>query len=35
MVLIRVDSPIQDIVVGTVLVLAVGLDTFIRRRSSR
>jgi len=35
MVLIRVDSPVQDIVVGTVLVLAVGLDTFIRRRSSR
>jgi D-xylose transport system permease protein len=35
MVLLRVDSPIQDIVVGTVLVLAVGLDTFIRRRSSR
>jgi D-xylose transport system permease protein len=35
MVLIRVDSPVQDIVVGTVLVLAVGLDTFIRRRTSR
>jgi D-xylose transport system permease protein len=35
MVLLRVDSPIQDIVVGTVLVGAVGLDTLIRRRSSR
>jgi D-xylose transport system permease protein len=35
MVLLKVDSPIQDIVVGTVLVLAVGLDTVIRRRSTR
>jgi D-xylose transport system permease protein len=35
MVLLRVDSPIQDIVVGVVLVGAVGLDTLIRRRSSR
>jgi D-xylose transport system permease protein len=35
MVLLKVDSPIQDIVVGTVLVLAVGLDTVIRRRSSK
>jgi D-xylose transport system permease protein len=35
MVLLKFDSPIQDIVVGTVLVLAVGLDTLIRRRSSR
>ena len=34
MVLLRVDSPIQDIVVGTVLVAAVGLDAFIRRRSA-
>jgi len=32
MVLLRVDSPIQDIVVGLVLVAAVGLDTIIRRR---
>ena len=32
MVLLRVDSPIQDIVVGLVLVAAVGLDTYIRRR---
>jgi D-xylose transport system permease protein len=35
MILLRVDSPIQDIVVGIVLVGAVGLDTVIRRRSSR
>jgi len=35
MILLRVDSPIQDIVVGVVLVGAVGLDTLIRRRSSR
>jgi len=35
MILLRVDSPIQDIVVGVVLVGAVGLDTVIRRRSSR
>lgn len=35
MVLLRVDSPTQDIVVGIVLVAAVGLDAFVRRRSSR
>jgi len=35
MLLLRVDSPIQDIVVGTVLVAAVGLDTIVRRRSAR
>ncbi|TAL11253.1 MAG: sugar ABC transporter permease [Chloroflexota bacterium] len=35
MVLLRVDSPTQDIVVGIVLVAAVGLDAFARRRSSR
>jgi D-xylose transport system permease protein len=35
MVLLRFDSPIQDIVVGSVLVLAVGLDMNIRRRASR
>lgn len=34
MLLLRVDSPIQDIVVGTVLVAAVGLDTIIRRRAT-
>ncbi|MBI2763040.1 MAG: sugar ABC transporter permease [Chloroflexi bacterium] len=35
MVLLRVDSPTQDIVVGVVLVTAVGLDAFARRRSAR
>ena len=34
MVLIKVDSPVQDIVVGLVLVAAVGLDTVVRRRAS-
>jgi D-xylose transport system permease protein len=34
MVLLRVDSPVQDIVVGLVLVAAVGFDTVIRRRAS-
>src|SRR6267378_2400567 len=33
MVLLLVDSPTQDIVVGIVLVVAVGLDTLFRRRS--
>jgi D-xylose transport system permease protein len=33
MVLIQVDSPTQDVVVGIVLVAAVGLDTVFRRRS--
>jgi D-xylose transport system permease protein len=33
MVLLRVDSPTQDIVVGIVLVAAVGFDTFLRRRA--
>jgi len=32
MVLLHVDSPTQDIVVGVVLVAAVGLDSFLRRR---
>jgi D-xylose transport system permease protein len=32
MVLLLVDSPTQDIVVGIVLVVAVGLDTVVRRR---
>ncbi|MDO8483682.1 MAG: sugar ABC transporter permease [Candidatus Limnocylindrales bacterium] len=35
MVLLRVDSPTQDIVVGIVLVAAVGLDAVLRRRSAR
>jgi D-xylose transport system permease protein len=34
MVLLLVDSPTQDIVVGLVLVVAVGLDTFVRRRAT-
>jgi len=34
MVLLRVDSPVQDIVVGLVLVTAVGFDTYIRRRGT-
>jgi D-xylose transport system permease protein len=33
MVLLRFDSPTQDIVVGTVLVVAVGIDSFLRRRA--
>jgi D-xylose transport system permease protein len=35
MVLMRVDAPIQDIVVGIVLVVAVALDTIYRRRVAR
>ena len=34
MVLLRVDSPMQDIVVGIVLVAAVGFDAFLRRRAT-
>jgi D-xylose transport system permease protein len=34
MVLLRVDSPVQDIVVGLVLVAAVGFDTYFRRRGT-
>jgi D-xylose transport system permease protein len=34
MVLLRVDSPVQDIVVGIVLVTAVGLDAYLRRRTT-
>ena len=34
MVLLKVDSPVQDIVVGIVLVAAVGLDTVLRRRAT-
>jgi D-xylose transport system permease protein len=33
MLLLRVDSPIQDIVAGSVLVAVVALDTIMRRRS--
>jgi D-xylose transport system permease protein len=35
MVLLGLDSPTQDIVVGAVLVTAVGLDALLRRRSTR
>jgi len=35
MVLLRFDSPTQDIVVGIVLVAAVGLDALLRRRATR
>jgi D-xylose transport system permease protein len=35
MLLLRADSPTQDIVVGIVLVAAVGLDTFFRTRNER
>ena len=34
MVLLDIDSPTQDIVVGVVLVAAVGLDSYLRRRTS-
>ena len=32
MVLLKVDSPTQDIYVGIVLVVAVGIDSWLRRR---
>jgi D-xylose transport system permease protein len=35
MVLMGVEAPLQDVVVGIVLVLAVTLDTIVRRRSAR
>jgi D-xylose transport system permease protein len=35
MVLMRIDAPLQDVVVGIVLVLAVTLDTIVRRRAAR
>jgi D-xylose transport system permease protein len=34
MVQMKVDSPTQDIVVGIVLVAAVGFDAWLRRRST-
>jgi D-xylose transport system permease protein len=34
MLLLNVDSPTQDIVVGVVLVAAVGFDAYMRRRSA-
>jgi D-xylose transport system permease protein len=33
-VLLGVDTPVQNIVVGAVLVIAVGLDTLYRRRAA-
>jgi D-xylose transport system permease protein len=35
MVLLGLSSPVQDIVVGCVLVAAVGLDTFVRRGATK
>ena len=35
MVLMGIEAPLQDIVVGIVLVVAVALDTIVRRRSAR
>jgi D-xylose transport system permease protein len=34
MSLLNVDSPMQDVIVGVVLVTAVGLDTLLRRKGS-
>ena len=34
MLLLNVDSPVQDLVVGIVLVGAVGVDSFLRRRAA-
>jgi D-xylose transport system permease protein len=33
MVTINVDSPMQDVAIGCVLIFAVGLDTILRRRA--
>lgn len=35
MVLLRIDAPLQDIVVGVVLVAAVAVDVYYRRRAER
>jgi D-xylose transport system permease protein len=35
MLLLNVDSPTQDVVVGVVLVAVVGLDSYLRRRAAR
>jgi D-xylose transport system permease protein len=35
MVLMRVDAPLQDIVVGIVLVTAVAVDVYYRKRAER
>jgi D-xylose transport system permease protein len=34
MVLVGLDSPLQNIVIGIVLVFAVGIDTVYRRRTA-
>jgi D-xylose transport system permease protein len=34
MVLMGLDSPLQNIVIGVVLVLAVGIDTIYRRQTA-
>jgi D-xylose transport system permease protein len=34
MVLMRIEAPLQDVVVGIVLVVAVALDTIVRRRGT-
>jgi len=34
MFLLNIDSPAQDVVVGIVLVVAVGIDSLLRRRSA-
>jgi D-xylose transport system permease protein len=35
MVLVGVDAPMQDVVVGIVLIIAVAIDTFYRKRAER
>jgi D-xylose transport system permease protein len=35
MVLLGVDAPLQDVVLGVVLVTAVAIDTIYRRRAAR
>jgi ABC-type xylose transport system permease subunit len=33
MVTINIDSPMQDVAIGSVLILAVGIDAFLSRRA--
>ena len=33
MVLVKLDSPAQDVVVGIVLIIAVGIDSLLRRKA--
>jgi D-xylose transport system permease protein len=35
MVLVGLDAPVQDVVLGVVLVIAVAIDTIYRRRAAR